>query len=152
MTLRYRELEKAAQVLRVQLQPFGVREPEDFEGAFMTMSREPPHAHLLVTDVLTKLNRSRVLEFATAHGIPAMYEYGFLVREGGLMSYGPDFDDMYRRAAVYVDRILKGSKPNDIPVEQPTRYYLLVNLKTARTLGLTIPQSVLLRADEAIHC
>jgi putative ABC transport system substrate-binding protein len=151
MTLRYQELEKAAQLLRVKLQPVGVREPEDFEGAFTTMTREPPDALLLVTDVLTILNRRRVLEFATAHSIPDMYEYGFLVREGGLMSYGPDFDDMYRRAAVYVDRILKGSKPSDLPVEQPTRYYLLVNLKTATTLGLTIPQSVLLRADAAVQ-
>ena len=151
MTLRYKEMERAAEVLRVKLQPLGVREPEDFEGAFTAMAREPPDALVLVTDVLTTLNRRRILEFATAHSIPAMYEYGFLVREGGLMSYGPDIDDMYRRAAVYVDRILKGSKPNDLPVEQPTRYYLLVNLKTANTLGLTIPQSVLLRADEAIR-
>ena len=115
------------------------------------MTRERPDALVLVTDVLTNLNRKRVLDFATAHSIPAMYEYGFLVRDGGLMSYGPDFDDMLRRAAVYVDRNLKGSKPSDLPVEQPTRYYLLVNLKTAKTLGLTIPQSLQLRADEVIQ-
>jgi ABC-type uncharacterized transport system substrate-binding protein len=151
MTLRYQEIVKAAQVLRVTLQPLGVREPEDFEMAFTTMTREPPDALVLVTDVLTNLNRTRVLKFATAHSIPTMYEYGFLVREGGLMSYGPDFDDMYRRAALYVDRILKGSKPSDLPVEQPTRYYLLVNLKTAKSLGLTIPQSLLQRADEVIE-
>ncbi|TMH28793.1 MAG: ABC transporter substrate-binding protein, partial [Betaproteobacteria bacterium] len=151
MTLRYQEIEKAANVLHVTLQPLGVREPEDFDLAFTAMTREPPDALVLVTDVLTNLNRKRVLEFATAHSIPAMYEYGFLVREGGLTSYGPDFDDMYRRAAVYVDRILKGSKPSDLPVEQPTRYYLLVNLKTAKTLSLTIPQSLLLRADEVIQ-
>jgi ABC-type uncharacterized transport system substrate-binding protein len=151
MTLRYQEIEKAAHVLHVALQPLGVREPEDFDLAFTAMTREPPDALVLVTDVLTSLNRRRILEFATAHSIPAIYEYGFLVREGGLMSYGPDIDDMNRRAAVYVDRILRGSKPGDMPVEQPTRYYLLVNLKTAKALGLTIPQSLLLRADEVIQ-
>ncbi len=151
MTLRYREIEKAARVLRVTVQPLGVREPEDFDLAFSAMTRERPDALVLVTDVLTNLNRKRVLDFATTHSIPAMYEYGFLVRDGGLMSYGPDFDDMLRRAAVYVDRILKGSKPSDLPVEQPTRYYLLVNLKTAEALGLTIPQSLQLRADEVIQ-
>jgi putative ABC transport system substrate-binding protein len=80
-----------------------------------------------------------------------MYESGLVVRDGGLMSYGPDLADSYRRAAVYVDRILKGAKPSELPVEQPNRYYLLVNLKTAKALGLTIPQSILLRADEVIQ-
>jgi putative ABC transport system substrate-binding protein len=138
MTLRYQEIEKAAHVLRVTIQPLGVHEPEDFDLAFATMTREPPDALVLVTDVLTNLNRKRILEFATAHSIPAMYDYGFLVREGGLMSYGPDIDDMYRRAAVYVDRILKGSKPSDLPVEQPTKYYLLVNLNAAKALNRSI--------------
>ena len=105
---------------------------------------------MLVTDSLTNLNRKRVLDFATQHGIPAMYEYGFLVRDGGLMSYGPDFDDLFRGASIYVNRILRGSKPSDLPVEQPTRYYLLVNLKTAKALGLTVPPSLLLRADEVV--
>ncbi len=151
MTLRYREIEKAARVLRVMVQPLGVREPEDFDQAFSAMTRDRPDALLLVTDALTNLNRKRVLDFAGAHSIPAMYEYGFLVRDGGLMSYGPNFDDLFRRAAVYVDRVLKGSKPSDLPVEQPTRYYLLVNLKTANALRLAIPQSLLLRADEMIQ-
>lgn len=151
MTLRYQEIEKAARFLRVTVQPLGVREPEDFDQAFSTMTRERPDALLLVTDALTSLNRKRVLDFAEAHSIPAMYEYGFLVRDGGLMSYGPNLDDLFRRAGVYVDRILKGSKPSDLPVEQPTRYYMLVNLKTAKTLGITIPQPLLLRADEVIQ-
>jgi len=151
MTLRYREIEKAARVLRVTIQPLGVREPEDFDRAFSAMTREHPDALVLVTDVLTSLNRKLVLDFATAHGIPAIYEYGFLVREGGLMSYGPDLDDLLRRAAVYVDRILKGTKPGELPIEQPTRYYLLVNTKPAKALGITIPQSVLLRADDVIQ-
>lgn len=151
MTLRYREIEKAAQVLGVRVLPLGVREPEDFEQAFSEMTRERPDALLLVTDALTNLNRGRVLEFAAARGMPAMYEYAFLVRDGGLISYGPDFDDMYHRAAVYVDRVLKGAAPGDLAVEQPTRYYLVVNLKTARSLGLTVPGALLLRADEVIQ-
>ena len=151
MTLRYHEIEKAAQVLGVRVLPLGVREPEDFEQAFSAMTRERPDALLLVTDALTNLNRRRVLEFAAAHRIPAMYEYAYLVRDGGLISYGPDFDDMYRRAAVYVDRILKGAAPGELAIEQPTRYYLVVNLKTAQSLGLTVPSALLLRADEVIQ-
>jgi putative ABC transport system substrate-binding protein len=151
MTLRYREIEKAARVLGVTIRPLGVREPDDFDVAFTTMTRERPDALLLITDALTNLNRSRILDFAAAHRVPAMYEFGSLVRDGGLISYGPDLGDSYRRAAVYVDRILKGTKPSELPVEQPNRYYLLVNLKTAKALGLTIPQSLLLRADEVIQ-
>jgi ABC-type uncharacterized transport system substrate-binding protein len=151
MTLRYREIEKAARVLGVTIRPLGVREPDDFDVAFTAMTRERPDALLLITDALTNLNRSRILDFAAAHRIPAMYEFGSLVRDGGLISYGPDLGDSYRRAAVYVDRILKGAKPSELPVEQPNRYYLLVNLKTAKALGLTIPQSLLLRADEVIQ-
>ena len=151
MTLRYQEIERAANLLRVTVQALGVREPEDFDGAFAAMVRTRPDALLLVADALTNLNRGRVLEFAAAHRIPAIYELDFLVRDGGLMSYGLKLDDTFRRAAFYVDRILKGAKPRDIPVERPTRYYLFVNLKTAKTLGLTIPPSILLRADHVIE-
>ena len=151
MTLRYRQIEGAARILHVTVQPLGVREPEDFEAAFSAMTRERPDALFLVTDALTTLNRKRVFDFAAIHRIPAMYEFGSLVKEGGLMSYGPDPADSFRRAAAYVDRILKGAKPADLPVEQPTRYFLLINLKTAKALGLTIPQSVLARADELIQ-
>ena len=151
MTLRYRQIEGAARMLHVTVQPLGVREPEDFEAAFSAMTRERPDALFLVTDALTTLNRKRVFDFAAIHRIPAMYEFGSLVKEGGLMSYGPDPADSFRRAAVYVDRIVKGAKPADLPVEQPTRYFLLINFKTAKALGLTIPQSVLARADELIQ-
>jgi putative ABC transport system substrate-binding protein len=151
MTLRYREVERAARILRVTVQPLGVREPEDFEAAFAAMTRNRPDAFFLVTDALTTLNRKRIIDFAAAHRIPAMYEFDFLVRDGGLMSYGWDLDDNLRRAAVYIDKILKGAKPGDLPVEQPTRFYLLINLKTAKALGLTIPQSLLGRADEVIQ-
>jgi putative ABC transport system substrate-binding protein len=151
MTLRYREVEKAAQVLHVTVQPLGVREPNDFDTAFSAMTRNRPDGLFLVTDALTVLNRQRVIDFARLHRIPAMYEFGFLVRDGGLMSYGPDPDDNYRRAASYVDRIFKGATPRNLPVERPSRYYLTVNIKTAKTLGLTIPQSLLVRADEIIR-
>ena len=151
MTLHYREIDRAARILGVSVQPHGVREPDDFDHAFAAMDRERPDALFMVTDSLTNLNRKRVLDFVEMRRIPAMYEYASLVRDGGLISYGPSFDDMFRRAAVYVDKILKGAKPSELPVEQPTRYYLVVNLKTAKALGLKIPQPPLLRADEVIQ-
>jgi putative tryptophan/tyrosine transport system substrate-binding protein len=151
MTLRYREVEKAAQTLHVTVQALGVREPNDFDMAFSAMARNRPDALFLVTDALTILNRKRVIDFAEKHRIPAMYESGSLVHDGGLMSYGANPEDNFRRAAFYVDRIFKGAAPNGLPVERPTRYYLAINLKTARALGLTIPPSLLLRADQVIE-
>ena len=151
MTLRFREIEKAARILRVAVQPLGVREPDDFDVAFSTMTRERPDALFMVTDTLTTLNRKRVIEFTATHRIPAMYEFEFLVQDGGLMAYGPSSDDIFRRAAVYVDKVLKGAKPGELPVEQLDRFYLQINLKTAKVLGLTIPQSLLLRADRVIE-
>jgi putative ABC transport system substrate-binding protein len=151
MTLRYREVEKAAQVLHVTVQPLGVHEPNDFELAFSAMTSNRPDALFLVTDALTLLNRKRVIEFAEKHRIPAMYETASLVHEGGFMSYGANPDDNFRRAASYVDRIFKGATPNSLPVERPIRYYLAINLKTARVLGLVIPPAVLGRADEVIQ-
>jgi putative ABC transport system substrate-binding protein len=151
MTLRYREIEKAARILQVEVQALGVREPDDFAVAFSTMTRRRPDAMFLVADALTNLNRTRVIEFAATHRIPAMYEFSFIVRDGGLMSYGPSAEDSFRQAALYIDRIFKGAKPADLPAEQPTRYYLTVNLKTAAMLGLTIPPSLLVRADEVIQ-
>ena len=151
MTLRYRAVEQAAQVLRVTVQALGVREPDDFETAFAAMIQHRPDALFLVTDALTILNRKRVIEFAEQHRIPAMYEFGFLVSDGGLMSYGASQDENYRRAASYIDRIFKGAKPGELPVERPSRYYLTINLKTARALGLTIPPALLARADQVIE-
>jgi ABC-type uncharacterized transport system substrate-binding protein len=151
MTLRYREIEKAARILQVEVQGLSVREPDDFAVAFSAMTRQRPDAMFLVADPLTTLNRKRVIEFAATNRIPAMYEFGFIVRDGGLMSYGPSAEDGFRQAAAYVDRILKGAKPADLPAEQPTRYYLSVNLKTAGALGLTIPSSLLLRTDDVVQ-
>jgi putative ABC transport system substrate-binding protein len=151
MTLRYREVEKAAQMLHVAVQPLGVREPDDFDAAFSAMTLNRPDALFLVTDALTALNRKRVIDFALVHRIPAMYEFSYLVREGGLMSYGANPEDNLRRAASYVDRIFKGATPSALPVERPSRYYLTINLRTAKALGLTLPPSLLLRADQVME-
>src|SRR5262249_4737614 len=151
MTLRYHAVEKAALALHVAVQPLGVREPDDFDVAFSAMTAHRPDALFLVTDALTILNRKRAIDFARLHRIPAMYEYSYLVQDGGLMSYGVNQDDNYRRAASYVDRLFRGATPSTLPVERPGQYYLTINLTTAKTLGLTIPQSLLLRADQVIE-
>jgi len=151
MTLRYRASQAAAQTLGVEVQPLGVREPEDFEEAFAAMKRERPDGILMVSDSLTTLNRKRVFDFAAARHLPAIYEFDFLVRDGGLMAYGPDMDESSERLAALVDRILRGAKPSDLPIEEPTRFRLAINLKTATALGLTIPGSLLAFADEVIE-
>ena len=151
MTLRYKAIENAARVLNVTVQALGVREPDDFATAFNAMTRERPDALFLVADALTTLNRKRVIDYAELHRIPAMYEFANYIHSGGLMSYGPSGDDTNLIVARFVDRIIKGAKPADLPAEQPTRYYLTINLKTAKALGLTLPQSLAIRADEVIQ-
>jgi ABC-type uncharacterized transport system substrate-binding protein len=150
MTGRYKNAEAAARMLGFEIQPLGVREPEDFAAAFAAMIRDRPDAILMVTDALTALNRKRVFEFAAQQRLPAIYEYDFLVRDGGLMSYGPDMSEVYDRAADLADRILRGARPADLPFEQPTRFRLVINKKTLETLGLTIPPAMLMRADEVV--
>jgi putative tryptophan/tyrosine transport system substrate-binding protein len=150
MTGRYKNAEAAARMLGFEIQPLGVREPEDFAAAFAAMVRDRPDAILMVTDALMALNRKRVFEFATQQKLPAIYEYDFLVRDGGLMSYGPDMSEVYDRAAGLADRILKGARPADLPFEQPTRFRLVINKKALETLGLTIPPAMLMRADEVV--
>jgi len=151
MTLRYQASEAGAKVMGLSVQALGVREPDDFDQAFAAMQREMPDAILMVTDALTILNRKRVFEFAAAHRLPAIYEFDFLVRDGGLMSYGPDLDESLDRVAALVDRILKGAKPAELPFEQPTRFRLVINLKTAKALGLEVPPMLLATADEVIE-
>jgi putative ABC transport system substrate-binding protein len=150
MTLRYKSAEVAARTLGLEVQPLGVREPEDFAAAFAAMARDRPDAILMVTDALTSLNRKRVFEFAAEQKLPAIYEYDSLVRDGGLMSYGPDMSEVYDRAADLADRILRGARPGALPFEQPTRFHLVINKKTLETLGLTIPAAILMRADEVV--
>jgi putative ABC transport system substrate-binding protein len=151
MTTRYRAAAAAASSLGVSVQPLGVREPNDFDAAFAAMTREKPDGILMVTDALTILNRKRVFEFATVHRVPAIYEFDFLARDGGLMSYGPDGKEIIERIADLVARILKGAKPADLPFEQPTRFRFVINRKTADALGIAIPESLYDRADEVIE-
>jgi putative ABC transport system substrate-binding protein len=151
MTLRYQAADAAAKGLDLTVQSLGVREPDDFGNAFATMDRDRPDGLLMVTDSLTNLNRRRVFDYAATHKIPAIYEYDFLVRDGGLMSYGPDGAEVMDRAAGLADRILKGAKPADLPLEEPTRFIFAINQKTANGIGLSIPQSILARADDVIE-
>ena len=151
MTLRYQASETAAKAMGIVVQPLGVRGPDDFEQAFAAMNREMPDAILVVSDWLTAPNTKRVIEFAATHRLPAIYEWDFVVRDGGLMSYAMDRDDGLLRVASLVDRILKGANPADLPVEQPTRFRLAINLNTARALGLTISPILLARADEIVE-
>jgi putative ABC transport system substrate-binding protein len=151
MTLRYRAAEVEAQRLGLAIVPLGVRAPDDFDAAFSEMTKTPPDAILMVTDILTVLNRKRVIDYAEKHRLPAIYESARFARDGGLMAYGPDTDAVFDRAAGLADRILKGAKPADLPLELPTRFQFAVNLKTAKAIGLTIPESILLRADDVIE-
>src|SRR6266568_1863341 len=151
MTMRYEASAAAAKELGVTVQSLGVREPDDFGDAFAAMQRDKPDGLLMVSDALTFLNRKRVFDFAAEHRLPAIYETSAFARDGGLMSYGPDENETAERGANLVLRILRGEKPADLPLEQPTRFRLVINLKTAKALGLTIPQSVLLRADDVIE-
>jgi putative ABC transport system substrate-binding protein len=115
------------------------------------MTKNPPDAIMMVTDSLTILNRKRVMQYADEHRLPAIYEFAFLVHDGGLMSYGPDVDAVNDRAAGLADRIVKGAKPADLPLELPTRFQFAINLKTAKAIGLKIPESILLQADDVIE-
>jgi ABC-type uncharacterized transport system substrate-binding protein len=151
MTLRYRSAEDAARVLGVKVQTLGVREPDDFEHAFAEMTRERPDAILMVSDALTLLNRKRILEFASTNRLPTIFETAVLVRDGGLMSYGPKQSAIGETAAGLVARILRGARPADLPLELPTHFELLINLKTAQALGLTLPPTLVARADEVIE-
>jgi len=151
MSLRYQASEAGARSLGISVEPLGVREPDDFNVAFAAMTKDPPDAILMVTDSLTLLNRKRVFEFATAHRLPAIYEFDFLVRDGGLMSYGPDQDESFERVGALVDRILKGAKPAQLPFEEPTLFKFTINVKTAQSIALAIPADLLARADEVIE-
>ncbi len=151
MTLRYRAAEAEAPRLGMVIIPLGVRAPDDFDAAFSEMTKTPPDGILMVTDILTNLNRHRVMQYADEHRLPAIYEYARFARDGGLMSYGPDENAILDRAAGLADRILKGAKPADLPLELPTRFQFAINLKTAKALGLTIPEATLLQADDVIE-
>lgn len=145
------QLQAAARHLGLSLNVTGFASAADLSGAFASLERERAQALIVQANAITNDNRQHVAELAARHRLPAMYEDLGYVEAGGLLSYGPSIADMYRRAAGYVDRILKGAKPAEMPVELPVKYDLAVSLKTARALGLTIPQSVLVRADRVIE-
>lgn len=151
MSMRYESSASAAKSIGVTVQPLGMREPDDFQGVFEAMDRDPPDAILMVADSLTTLNRKRVYDYAAAHHVPAMYEYTFLTRDGGLMSYGADLTESFQRAGDLSARIFKGAKPADLPFEEPTRYPLVINLKTAKAAGINLPTEFVALADEVIE-
>ena len=144
-------VEESARTLRVQLQAVVARTGADLESAFSAMAREHAHAVMVLSFGPYTAARQFLAELAIKYRLPTMFAVRDHVEAGGLMSYGPDYSELVRRGAVYVDKILKGAKPADLPVEQPTKFELVINLKTAKALGLTIPQSILVRADEIIQ-
>ena len=149
--LLMRETEAAARTLGLQVQSLEVRGPDDFENALPAAIRGGAGALIVVEDPLTFQYRMRIADFAARNRLPAIDGYREYAEAGALMAYGANLADLYRRAATYVDKILKGAKPADLPVEQPTKFELVINIKTAKALGLTIPPSLLLRADQVIE-
>ena len=145
-----KEMEAAARALGVQIQPVKVEGPSDFENAFSGMTRGQASAFIGLTSSTLFNHRKQIVDLATKNRLPAIYPGSEFVDAGGLMSYGPNIFENYRRAAKYVDKILKGAKPGDLPVEQAMKFELVINLKTAKQIGLTIPPSVLARADKVI--
>jgi len=144
-------IKSAATSLGLQLLPVGARGAGEFDDAFAAMIGERVGALFVVTDPTYIAHRARLVDLAAKNRLPSMFTQRADVEAGGLMSYGPSFPAMYRRPAHYVDKILKGAKPADLPVEQPTKFELVINLKTAKALGLTIPPSLLARADQVIQ-
>jgi putative tryptophan/tyrosine transport system substrate-binding protein len=150
MTHKFGELQRAAQAFGMAVLPLAVREPQDFEAVFTDVVRNRPEALFVITDPLAEFNRRQILELASKGRFPAMYETTAYVDAGGLMSYGPNIRETFQRAFQHVDRILKGTKPAELPIVQPTKFELVVNLKTAKQIGLAIPPNVLARADRVI--
>lgn len=149
--LSLQELRGAAAAAGVTIESAEARSPEDFTAAFTLIASSGVDALLALANPVNLARRQLITDFALSHRLPGIYQEKLFIQAGGLISYGPSFNDLLRRAAIYVDRILKGAKPAELPVEQPTRFELGVNLKTAKALGLTIPHSVLLRADHVIE-
>jgi putative ABC transport system substrate-binding protein len=151
MRARYEQARVAAPAVGLAVRSIEVRDTRELDAAFEAITREHPEALLLLVDPFTFSQRSRIVEFAAKQRIPAMYETSDFVDVGGLMSYGPIVADQYRRAATYVDKILRGAKPADLPIEQPTKFELAINMRAAKALGIKFPESILLRADKVIE-
>ena len=144
-------IQSVAPSLGVEVSPVSVRDPAEIERAVTAFARQPNGGLIVTASALAAVHRDLIIALAVRHKLPAVYSQRLFVAGGGLISYGPDFFDQYRRAAGYVDRILKGEKPADLPVQAPTKYELAINLKTAKALGLTVPPTLLARADEVIE-
>ena len=145
------ELKAAAPSLSLELSFVAARRPKEFDRAFSAVTRAHAQALYVIADALFVLHRKTLLSFASKDQLPGIYAERVVAEAGGLMSFGTNYEDLFRRAAGYVDKILKGAKPADLPIEQPTKFELVVNLKTAKALGITIPESILLRADQVIR-
>ena len=146
-----KEVQAAARAFKMKVLSLGVQAPEQFDNAFATIRKERPRALLVLADRLFLHNRARIMDFATKQRLPGVHAYVELVEAGGLMSYGPSYADMHRRAATFVDKILKGRKPSDLPVEQPMKFDFVINLKAAKQIGVTVPPNVLVRASRVIR-
>jgi putative ABC transport system substrate-binding protein len=146
-----KQVRAAAKVLRLDVQFVAVRTAPEFDRAFQAIVSQRPEALIMLADRVFLHDRARIVEFAARNRLPAVYAYVELVEAGGLMSFGPNYADMHRRAAAYVDKILRGAKPSDLPIELPTKFELVVNKGTAKALGIAIPAAVLLRADKVIE-
>jgi ABC-type uncharacterized transport system substrate-binding protein len=148
---RLRAIEDAAQSLRVRLTAIGMSEAAEIDGAFASLAQQSIGALIVLPSIFAATHRAAIIALVDKHRFPAIYPFRFFVADGGLIAYGVDINDQFRRAAAYVDRILKGEKPADLPVQAPTKYELVINLKTAKALGLDVPQALLARADEVIE-
>ena len=146
----WKETQAAAAVLGIKLLSLDIRGPDDIESAFGAMARERAEALIVLPEPISFTNRKQIVDLAAKNRLPAMYPWNEFVESGGLMVYAPNRDDLWRRSATYVDKILKGAKPADLPVEHPTKFELVINLKAAKQIGLTIPPIVLVRADKVI--
>jgi len=146
-----RQAQSAGKTLGVKVQQYDIRKSEDLDGAFAAIRKERPDALLIIADRVFLHNRERIVDFTEEQRLPNVSAYKEVVEAGGLMSYGPSYEDMHKRAAIYVNKILKGAKPGNLPIEQPTKFTLVVNLKAAKALGISMPPAVLSRADDVIE-
>jgi putative ABC transport system substrate-binding protein len=146
-----RQAQSAGKTLGIKVQQYDIRKSEDLDGAFAAIRKERPDALLILADRVFLHNRERIVDFTEEQRLPNVSAYKEVVEAGGLMSYGPSYEDMHKRAAIYVNKILKGAKPGNLPIEQPTKFTLVVNLKAAKALGISMPPAVLSRADDVIE-
>ena len=149
--VQWEQTKTGAKALGIELQPIELQRPEDFKDAFARIARQRPDAMMMVADRFQLAHRMQIVDFVAKARLLAIYPYRDFVVAGGLMSYGPSYEDLFRRSATYVDKILRGAKPSDLPIEQPTKFEFLVNQKTAKMLGVAIPPSLLLRADHVFE-